>query len=80
MSDLEGVEGAHIATTTTERLVYMANQISRFFAPQPHDSAFGAGAGEVFAVAVAAPPSLPSTSATTSRIKFSFTALIGIYR
>jgi len=27
----------HIATTTDERLVYMANQIARFFASQPHD-------------------------------------------
>jgi formate dehydrogenase subunit delta len=29
----------HIQTTTTERLVYMANQIARFFAAQPHDAA-----------------------------------------
>jgi len=39
VSDLEDVEGEHIVTTTMERLVYMANQISRFFAAQPHDAA-----------------------------------------
>jgi formate dehydrogenase subunit delta len=29
----------HIATSTDERLVYMANQIATFFASQPHDKA-----------------------------------------
>ncbi len=29
----------HITTSSDERLVYMANQISRFFAAQPHDKA-----------------------------------------
>jgi formate dehydrogenase subunit delta len=29
----------HIATSTDERLVYMANQIAAFFASQPHDKA-----------------------------------------
>src|ERR1035441_472591 len=51
-----------------------------FLVPQPQfdDGAGGGadGAGEGLAVAVAVPPSLPSTSATTSRIKVSFTALI----
>jgi len=51
-----------------------------FFTLQPHESDFGAGAdgagaGLVVAVAVLL-PNLPSTSATTSRIKVSFTALI----
>ena len=32
-------DGPHIATSTDERLVYMANQISRFFASQKHDAA-----------------------------------------
>lgn len=39
MSDLDDVEGPRISTTTTERLVYMANQIGRFFAAQPRDVA-----------------------------------------
>jgi len=39
VSDLDDVEGPHIATTSMERLVYMANQISRFFAAQPRDAA-----------------------------------------
>ena len=39
MSDLETSGEPHIATTTEERLVYMANQIGRFFAAQPHDAA-----------------------------------------
>jgi formate dehydrogenase subunit delta len=39
MSDLDDVGDAHIATTTEERLVYMANQIGRFFAAQPRDAA-----------------------------------------
>ncbi len=39
MSDLE-VEGEpHIATTPDQRLVYMANQIGKFFAAKPHDLA-----------------------------------------
>jgi formate dehydrogenase subunit delta len=29
----------HITTTTLERLVYMANQIGKFFASQKHESA-----------------------------------------
>jgi formate dehydrogenase subunit delta len=29
----------HIETTAEERLVYMANQIARFFVSQPHDAA-----------------------------------------
>jgi formate dehydrogenase subunit delta len=29
----------HIVTTTEERLVYMANQIGKFFASQKHDAA-----------------------------------------
>ena len=32
----------HIATTSDERLVIMANQIARFFASQPGDAAGGA--------------------------------------
>ena len=39
MSDLDDVEGPHIETTSMQRLVYMANQIGRFFAAQPHDAA-----------------------------------------
>jgi formate dehydrogenase subunit delta len=34
-----GVQGPHIETTGDQRLVYMANQIARFFAAQPHDRA-----------------------------------------
>lgn len=29
----------HITTTGDQRLVYMANQIARFFATQPHEAA-----------------------------------------
>jgi formate dehydrogenase subunit delta len=29
----------HIETTSQERLIYMANQISKFFASQKHDAA-----------------------------------------
>jgi formate dehydrogenase subunit delta len=29
----------HITTSSQDRLVYMANQIARFFASQPHDQA-----------------------------------------
>ncbi len=29
----------HIETTSEERLIYMANQISKFFASQKHDAA-----------------------------------------
>jgi formate dehydrogenase subunit delta len=36
---MEGVEGPHIETTSDERLIYMANQIARFFASQKHDAA-----------------------------------------
>lgn len=39
MSDLDDVGDTHIATTTEERLVYMANQIGRFFAAQGPDAA-----------------------------------------
>lgn len=39
MSDLNPAGEPHIATTTEERLVYMANQIGRFFAAQPRDAA-----------------------------------------
>ncbi len=39
MSDLDAGSEPHIATTTEERLVYMANQIGRFFAAQPRDVA-----------------------------------------
>ena len=39
MIGMEGVEGPHIETTSDERLIYMANQIARFFASQRHDEA-----------------------------------------
>jgi len=39
MSELDPRDEPHIATTSQERLVYMANQIGRFFAAQPHDKA-----------------------------------------
>ncbi len=39
MSGPDAEAGAHIATTSDERLVYMANQIARFFASMPHDAA-----------------------------------------
>jgi formate dehydrogenase subunit delta len=32
-------DDAHITTTTDERLIYMANQISKFFVSQKHDAA-----------------------------------------
>jgi len=62
----------------TPNLPRKAGAAEVFLTLQPHESDFGAGAGagEGLAVAVAVPPSLPSTSATTSRIKVSFTALI----
>jgi formate dehydrogenase subunit delta len=39
MSHSQFDDEPHIATTTDERLVIMANQIARFFASQKHDSA-----------------------------------------
>ncbi len=39
MTGMDGVEGDHIATTSQERLIYMANQIGRFFATQVRDDA-----------------------------------------
>ncbi len=32
-------DAEHITTTSGERLIYMANQISKFFVSQPHDKA-----------------------------------------
>jgi len=37
--ELEPGGEPHIATTSDQRLVYMANQIARFFAARPHDQA-----------------------------------------
>jgi formate dehydrogenase subunit delta len=39
MSTVPSDEAPHIETTGDQRLVYMANQIARFFAAQPHDQA-----------------------------------------
>jgi formate dehydrogenase subunit delta len=39
MSHSQFDDEEHIETTSDERLVYMANQISRFFASQPHERA-----------------------------------------
>ena len=39
MSHSQFDDAAHIETTTDERLIYMANQIARFFASQKHDTA-----------------------------------------
>jgi formate dehydrogenase subunit delta len=39
MSDLSPTDDPHITANTEARLVYMANQIGRFFAVQPHDLA-----------------------------------------
>ncbi len=35
MSDLDAEDEPHIVTTSDERLVYMANQIGKFFAARP---------------------------------------------
>jgi len=39
MSMLDAPDAAHIATTSDERLVHMANQIAQFFASQPSETA-----------------------------------------
>lgn len=39
MSHSQFDDADHIETTGDERLVYMANQIARFFAAQKHDAA-----------------------------------------
>ena len=39
MSRSQFDDAEHIETSSDERLVYMANQISRFFAAQKHDAA-----------------------------------------
>jgi formate dehydrogenase subunit delta len=39
MSDLAAGDEPHIATTSQARLVYMANQIARFFVSRPHEAA-----------------------------------------
>ena len=39
MSHSQFDDAPHIETTTDERLVYMANQIARFFASQKHETA-----------------------------------------
>jgi len=39
MSHSQFDDEEHITTTSDERLIYMANQISRFFVSQPHDKA-----------------------------------------
>jgi formate dehydrogenase subunit delta len=39
MSHAQFDDEEHITTSTDERLVYMANQISKFFASQKHDAA-----------------------------------------
>ena len=44
MNDLDPAGEPHITTTTEERLVYMANQIARFFASQPHEAAVAGAA------------------------------------
>jgi formate dehydrogenase subunit delta len=47
MSGMEDAEGPHIATTSDERLVYMANQISRFFAAQGREAAVAGVRGHI---------------------------------
>jgi formate dehydrogenase subunit delta len=39
MTHSQSDEEPHIATTPDERLVYMVNQIARFFSQQPHEAA-----------------------------------------
>ena len=39
MSHSQFDDAPHIETTTDERLIYMANQIARFFVSQKHDQA-----------------------------------------
>jgi formate dehydrogenase subunit delta len=39
MSHSEFDDAEHIETTSDERLIYMANQIAKFFASQKHDKA-----------------------------------------
>jgi formate dehydrogenase subunit delta len=39
MSGAEAGHDGHITTSTSERLVYMANQIAQFFGSQRHDAA-----------------------------------------
>ena len=39
MSHSQFDDAPHIETTTDERLIYMANQIARFFVSQKHDTA-----------------------------------------
>jgi formate dehydrogenase subunit delta len=39
MSHSQFDDEPHIETTTDERLIYMANQIARFFVSQKHDQA-----------------------------------------
>ena len=39
MSHSQFDDEEHITTTSDERLIYMANQISKFFASQKHDEA-----------------------------------------
>ena len=40
-------DDGHIATSSTERLVYMANQIGKFFASQKHDAAVAGTASHI---------------------------------
>src|ERR1700722_9757504 len=67
---------ASLASANTPNLPRKAGAAVAFFVPQPHDSDLGAGAGAGWEVAVLVPFKRPSTSATTSRIKVSFTALM----